>query len=221
MDFELLKKIERQIPSGTLIQFHNNGEPTLYPYLEETLNLFSGRIRCFDTNGKLLVEKLSEIDGNMESLTISVIEDDPVADEQLAILKEFNAKRTFKKPMIVLRFLGEVDETKYKDIEAIKVNRILHSPMGSFGYTKRTVIPETGICEEMLHHPAIDRHGNLSICVRFDYKGLGVLGNLNNKSLDELWNGETRMRWLNKHIAGQRKCVPLCMNCDFWGIPRG
>ena len=53
MDFELVKKIEKQLPNDIVIQFHNNGEPMLYPRLKEALQLFKGRIRQFDTNGKL------------------------------------------------------------------------------------------------------------------------------------------------------------------------
>jgi hypothetical protein len=50
-----------------VVQFHNNGEPTLYPYLEGALSLFWHCIRQFNTNGKLLVEKAYEIIGNLQT----------------------------------------------------------------------------------------------------------------------------------------------------------
>ena len=45
MDFKLLETIEEQLPDDIVIQFHNNGEPLLYPRLNDALKLFNNRIR--------------------------------------------------------------------------------------------------------------------------------------------------------------------------------
>lgn len=39
-------------------------------------------------------------------------------------------------------------------------------------------MPEIGIYLEMLNHMAINRFGKVSICVRFDPKGLGIVGDV-------------------------------------------
>ena len=57
MDYDLVKEIANQIPAGIVVQFHNNGEPLMYPYIGLALNRFKHCIRHFDTNGKLLLEK--------------------------------------------------------------------------------------------------------------------------------------------------------------------
>jgi len=67
-----------------------NGEPLLYPHLGDALRRFSHCVRCLNTNTKLLCEKAGEITGNLETLTISVIEG---ADEQYEIVKKYSTVR--------------------------------------------------------------------------------------------------------------------------------
>ena len=68
---------------------------------------------------------------------------------------------------------------------------------------------------------AIDRFGKVSICVRFDPKRLGVVGDANDEKLIDIWNGAKRREWVTYHIQGKRDKVPLCSYCDFWGVPTG
>jgi len=228
MDFELLKKIEPQIPPGTLVQFHNNGDPLEYPRLGEALKLFEGRIRCFNTKGgNQLNLKKEDIVGNLEVLTISVIQKENGKEDiinYLSLLEFITSLPKDEKPRVVLRMLGNISDKRmdmYKKMNIPIVKRILHSPMGSFDYEKKITRPEYDICLDMLTHPAIDRHGNVSICVRFDPDGIGRLGSLNDKTLEEIWNGDKRKEWLKKHIDGNRNDVPLCSKCHYYGVPRG
>ena len=39
MDFEIVKDIAFQLPKGIVVQFHNNGEPFVYPRLRDALKL--------------------------------------------------------------------------------------------------------------------------------------------------------------------------------------
>ena len=68
---------------------------------------------------------------------------------------------------------------------------------------------------------AINRHGDVSICVRFDPKGLGVIGNIKENDLVDIWNSPKRKKWLEAHKQGKRQEVPLCSYCHFWGVPTG
>lgn len=224
IDFELLNKISKQIPEDIIVQFHNNGEPLMYPKLEDALKLFEGKIRCLDTNGKLLSIKCNEIIDNLESLTLSTFQDDPEWEEQYENLISFLSMQKKRKPIVIIRVLGDIGEKRlqlYKNTDCLMAYRILHSPMGSFNYEKKTVIPEHGFCLEMLSHPAISRFGEVSTCVRFDPYKEAVIGNLNEQSFEEIWNGKKRKSWLNSHLNGKRNNVPLCSKCEFWGIPRG
>lgn len=220
MDFSLLQSIAPQIPEGIVVQFHRDGEALLYPRFGEATALFPRHIRSIVTNGKLLMAKAREIIDNLETLSISIFEKDEEADEQYEIICEFLALKGDRKPFTTLRLIGDVDASRYDSLGQMYVRRVLHAPMGSFGYAKRTPpIPEIGICWDFLQHPCINRKGDMSICVRFDPNGLGVLGNVREQTLVELWNGPRRMEWKKKHIDGKRGEVPLCAQCEYWGCP--
>lgn len=220
IDFELLEMIAPQIPEGIVVQFHRDGEALLYPHFGAAVKLFQNNIRNIVTNGKLLVEKADEIIGNLETLSVSIFENDEEADEQYKILDEFLKIKNDRKPFVTLRLIGDVDSSRYDSLGQMYIRRVLHSPMGSFNYRKRKpTIPEIGICWDFLGHPCINHKGDFSICVRFDPKGIGVLGNVNDASLEDLWNGEKRRKWKELHVAGRRNEVPLCSNCEYWGCP--
>jgi MoaA/NifB/PqqE/SkfB family radical SAM enzyme len=222
MDFDLVKRIAKQLPPNIVVQLHNNGEPLLYPGFGEAASLFSQQIKCIDTNGKLLLENAGEVIDIIDTMAISVIEKDVEADEQYEIIAKFLELKKNKKPFTLLRINGEVDTKRYEKFGLVMARRVLHSSLGSFNYAKRSpTIPEIGICLDFLNHLAINKDGEASICVRFDPKRLGVIGDAKKQSLSEIWNGEKRMAWLAHHKKGRRNQVPLCSYCHFWGVPTG
>ncbi len=221
MDFELVKKIANQLPEGIVVQFHNNGDPFLYPKLGEAISLFKNQIKCVDTNAKLIVERADEVIGNLDTITISVIENDPEGDEQYELVNKFLEIKGKKKPHMIYRCLGKVDRTRWEKLPGIIATRILHNPLGSFKYTKKPTVPEIGICLEILNHMAIDRFGKVSICVRFDPKRLGVIGDVNVDTLLDIWNSEKRKEWIEYHKQGRRDKVELCSYCHYWGVSTG
>ena len=219
MDFELVKKIAAQLPDDIVAQLHNNGEPLLYPYFGKAAKLFKKQIRCINTNAKLIVEKAPEIIDNIDTMAISIIQDDSESEEQYRLVKEFLEIRGDRRPNLVYRCLGGVDTQRWKELEGIVTTRTLHKALGSFDYKREPTKPEIGICLDILNHMAINKDGDVSICVRFDPLRLGVLGNVNDSSLLDIWNGEKRGKWVQAHIDGKRDEIPLCSYCDFWGVP--
>jgi len=220
----LLKKISRQLPHNILVILHWNGEPTLYPRLRSSLRLFNNQITTFNTNGKLLLAKSDDIINNLDTLVLSTFEDDPEWESQFKVFQKFLYKKGNKKPNTIIRCLGNISEERmelYKSTGSIIAKRILHSPMGSFKYTNEPTIPEAGICLDFLNRVAINTKGEVSQCVRFDSNRAGIIGDINIQSLSEIWNGEIRMNYLDKHIRGKRNEIPLCKECEFWGVPRG
>lgn len=221
MDFMLVESIARQLPDGIVVQMHDNGEPLLYPEFKKAAQLFKRQIRCIDTNGKLLVEKAGDIIDNLETLTVSIFEKDEEANEQYGLIREFLKIKGNRKPNVIIRCLGDVDLDMYRKLHCIIATRILHSPMGSFQYRKNPTVPEIGICLDLLNHLVIRSDGKVSICVRFDPKGAGVIGDCTKSPLVDIWNGPRRKKWINMHIEGKRSEVPLCSMCEFWGVPTG
>ncbi len=110
---------------------------------------------------------------------------------------------------------------RWEKLDGIIITRILHNPLGSFKYQKKPTAPEIGICLEILNHMVINRLGEVSICVRFDPKRLGVIGDVNTTDLADIWNGSKRKEWIKHHVEGNRNKIPLCSYCDFWGVPTG
>ena len=231
MPFPMVKYLAGQVPPGIFVQFHINGEPLLYPKLPSALAAFKHCYTGLDTNGKLLLKRSKTL-ALLDTLTISIIQDDKEGQEQLETIAKY-LKTVKKRPLIVFRLLGDIEKSDsffrrsltYKRLAekfgCIRVFRVLHSPDGSHDYEKPVTIPEIGVCLEMLHKLAIDRHGSVSPCVRFDPEGLNVMGNVNNNLLTEIWHSAKRREWVNSHLNNERSAVPLCVACHYWGIPRG
>lgn len=224
MPWEMVELIANQLPSRIVVQLHNNGEPLLYPRLGDALDLFNKRdcLVAFDTNGKLLVERADQIIDRVHTITISVVQHDEERQHQIAAIREFMRIKGNQFPKImVARLNGEQNEQPYRDLGMVIAKRILHDPRGSFNYTDEVVIPEIGVCLEVLHHLSIDRDGNVSCCVRFDPEGHGIIGNINTQSLSDIWNSPERDSILRSHVWGLRSDIPLCNECEYWGCPNG
>ena len=222
MDSTLVTFISRQLPNRIVVQFHNNGESLLHPDFGDMVSLFNRQIRCMNTNGKLLLEKSDQVINNLDTMTISVIQDDPEGEEQLEIVKKFLELKGNKSPFMTYRLLGNIEnKDEWEKLPGLVVNRILHNPMGSRDYVKPVTIPEIGICLDFLNHLSIDRFGKVSICVRFDPERVGVIGDVNNELIKDIWSSGKRLMWIHHHINGERDRVPLCSKCHFWGVPRG
>jgi len=222
IDFSLLELIAEQLPPDIIVQLHNNGEPTLYPRLGDAIKLFDKQITNFVTNGKLLLRKADQIINNLDTMAISIFENDTEADQQFEIIKKFLAIKGDRKPNTLLRINGDVKNLqRYDQFGLTYATRYIHAPEGSFNYKRDPTVPETGLCQDFLHHPAINKDGEVSICVRFDPNRLGVLGNIKEQTLEEIWNGPKRRQWFDAHVQGHREQVPLCRNCHYWGVPTG
>ena len=222
MPYEMVEEIARQVPKGVTIQYHWNGDPLLYPRLGDALSLYHGHIRSFNTNAKALLEKADEVIGNLETLVISVIESDPEGDIQYETVRKFLDIKSCRKPSMVYRLLGKVDRPeRWYSLPGIIARRILHDPEGSRNYTRAVTVPEIGICLDLLTHLAINRFGEVSVCVRFDPEKHGVIGDLKYHTLSEIWNGPLRKHYIQTHLEGNRGFLHLCGACHYFGIPRG
>ena len=226
MPLELVEHIAKQVPIGTVVQLHNGGEPLLYEELSEALAMFGHCHTGFNTNGKLLVARNESIIDNLDTITISIIQDDKEGMQQLDIARTFLALKGDRSPLVIFRFLGDIDSQRAMEWQllasmynCIIVRRGLRSPNGTYGYTMKQTIPEMGICLDFLHHLSVKANGDTSICISTDDEGYGVLGNAWDETLMEMWHGRKRMEWLHYHKTGRRDKIPLCSKCQYWGLP--
>lgn len=224
MDFDLFRKIAKQIDPGVVVQLHWNGEPSLYWNLEEAVTILKrcGKYVSCNTNGLLLGMHWKAF-LQFDSFAVSVIENDSLENykEQLFQLKHFmDLTEGCRRPLIVIRELGNVP-TWFREVEGVVVaTRTLHAPEMSNKYRKPPTIPEVGVCQDLLHHIAIDRHGYVFPCVRMNPRGLNCIGKVGDyETLFDIINGKERNAIIAKHFNGLRKEVELCKDCDFYGCP--
>lgn len=225
MSIELMNKIAEQLPkSKLLLQLHFNGESLEHSQLGNALQIFKNHIRCLNTNGQLLLKKFDDIIDNLDTITISTLETDDTWYQQYEILKEFLNKKGNRKPWVIIRCTGNISNERrklYEELNCLIADRILHNPMGSYNYTHSVVVPEHGICLEIISKMVIDKNGIVRACARFDYNDENIIGDINKETLLEIWNGEKRQNLLQKHIDNRRREIPFCNKCHFYGIPRG
>lgn len=226
MPWGLLRNIADQIPAGTIVQFHRDGEPTAYDHFGSALDLFYNCITSIVTHGENLAKKAREIMNRCDVVTVSAFNGDPDMALQLDSVREFLRLKGDCRPRVNIKIVGEMPPEKealYGSLDVPIIRRVMHVSDGNYKYAKRNpTIPEHAICLDMLSHPAIDWRGRLFCCVRIDPADKGLLGDLNESSLDELWNSPLRMEWLKAHVAGRRDLAsPLCHNCIYYGVPTG
>jgi len=219
MKVELVESIAKQLPENIVVQFHNNGESLLHPEFGKCIKFYKRQIRTMDTNGKLIVKKFDEIVDELDTLTISVIPNDPEVDEQYEIVQQFLDMKGERKPRLIYRCLEGAETERWEKLPGIVVKRLIHSPMGPHGYRKEPIIPEIDVCYDMFSHMSIDRFGKVSMCVRFDPYGVGIVGDCTKEPLIDIWHGETLKEWRRLTVLGRRDKIPLCSNCHFWGVP--
>lgn len=215
---KLVKKIAREF-TGSIVQVNKDGEPMLWNEdLRKFTDLFPEKISNIVTNGILLYERKEELLG-FTSITVSVIEDDVEQFETIKRFSEFN--RNNLGPLLFVKFLGDYDNPEFRTLGIRTMRRTIHHPKKDSNYRHGTdAIPEIGICLDLLMKPAIDWKGFVHICNRYDPKNLGVVGNINNDSLETILNGFKRSSVIASHMIGNRTALPLCNTCQFWGIPR-
>ena len=225
IEWATLKTIEKQLPNDIIIATHWNGESMLFPRYGAAIKLLKKRNRFIYTvtNGQHLIEKASEIIGNLDGLSVSIVENDPkdISEKQYEILREFMTMKGYKKPYTTVRFVGNIqDEDKYVRLGMLPVRRTVHLPEGSIGYRNPPMVPEHGLCRDLIQTLAIDRFGNISVCVRFDPSGELILGNISEMTLDEAWNSPKRLKMVRLMKQGRRSEIKFCSDsCHFWGVP--
>ena len=222
INFDLLRRIRNQVEPPLVISFHRDGDPLVYPLLQEALMLFAEFPTSIVTHGEALGKRASEIIGRATTVTVSVIPNDKDRELQLASLRSFLAQKGDLPPVVQLKFVGAIERPEeYEALGLRIINRALHVKPGNWKYHKATPpVPEIGICLDVLGRPTIDWRGRVFICNRLDVEDAGIVGDLTKQSLDDIWNGPERARILKAHLAGRRDLAnELCKSCTFWGIP--
>ncbi len=75
--------------------------------------------------------------------------------------------------------------------------------------------PKRYPCTFLWYNPVILWDGRVTTCC-VDYQGKGVIGDINEDSLANIWRGESLQNLRIAHMKGRYDSIPLCNKCQFW-----
>ncbi len=218
-----LRQELKPLGKHVIVQAHRDGDPCDSDELGYFLERFRENIRSVVTHGCSLVDRAEDIIGNCEAVCVSIFRGDPDRELQLTALREFMKVKGEKLPRVLLKVIGDMNDDElhpFLSMDLPILQRRLHLSSGNSRYVGgMPTMFEHGICDDLLHHPSISWDGRVYLCNRLDTKDAGLIGNLNEESLDSIWNGKLRADYIQKHIEGRRADVPPCKDCLYYGVP--
>ena len=218
-----LSETVRHLERSLVVQFHRDGDPLAFPRLAAALDLFEANIRSIVTHGERLAARADALIDHCESVCVSIFRGDPDRDMQVHSLRSFLAHKGDRMPRVSLKVVGDMTDDERVPYIALGLpimRRKIHVPFGNSKYANgMPLMPEHGICLDLLHHPSIAWDGRVYLCNRLDTTDAGLIGNLHEESLESIWNGKLRADYLQKHLDGRRAEVLPCTTCQYYGVP--
>ncbi|RMD95353.1 MAG: radical SAM protein [Calditrichaeota bacterium] len=243
---ELFRKIVDEISNyETRVWLHYMGEPLMNPQIFELIEYASKKLTYFGmaSNGMLLTtDKIEKIlDSGLYRFEISIDSLDPELLGQLRpggnpkeIIEnahkyfEIKYKRGQKYPITSINF-RELKENLHETRKFAEYwKKILKEPdfVLSFPYerwgghespehARYTVPQDRKPCLKLWNKAIILSDGKLVPCDAM-FNGQVVLGDVNNHSIYEIWNGPEYFKMRQKHIDGRAEELYICNKCDSW-----
>ena len=239
MDFELFKKIIDECKGRRVrkIHLHKDGESLLHPTLPEFVKYAkdanAAEMLSLTTNGTLLNQELAGklIEAGLDEVSISIDAVNPdtykkikgrpmyeIVERNCANLVRMN--KTF--PHISVRFIrmreNENEEQEFYGKWA-SVTQVMSSHYWDWGGSvedmsvdglKTLELP----CEKLWRSMAVNWDGRVSIC-HVDWDCKGIIGNLSEESLYEIWHGPELRKVREIHLDLKAHTLPVCANCTY------
>ncbi len=246
MDFELFKKIiDESVQYGKrgVITLHKDGEPLLHPQLGQMIayvkEKMAAHILRLSTNALLLDEVRSKelILSGLDAITISLDGTNEetyrkirggdyhkVVNNTLRFIKIRNDMcRT--RPWVTLQMIKTADTvgqiSHFKELwrpvaDAIEIKEFLN--WGGTIPAEEVRLPNLDSrepCLDLWTYLTINWDGYGSICC-LDFDCKGIVGDVNQQSLKEIWDGKGISQYRLTHINHLWQQVPLCKDCNIW-----
>ncbi len=199
MDVKLFTDIIEELPQGTEVDFHKDGEPLMHPHIGWMIKYAKARLMFTHvvTNGILLGKKKERIvDSGLDLLTISVVDEIPDS------VKEFMDFKGDRLPVTQLKIYDD-----RKDLP--KVDRVIQRPLHN--WTDDAKRKDTRPCSKLLNYLAVNWDGSWALCC-VDYKREFSLFNIKEVPVKK-WREITR-----KIYDWQKEGLFLapCKTCNYW-----
>lgn len=241
---KIIKEISKFRRYVKRVHLHNYGEPLLDKLLPQRIKLaksYGVKHAYFVTNGSLFTAENSKqiIKSGLDELKISFNGTDEKSynatmrgldfTETIKSINIFiKARDELKRnnPKIKIQYLPlEKNSKKIKDFERIFIklidlnrgDRLYVSPLHNFGGGKNYNIVAREkflVCPFPWDVTVIQYDGKITLC-SIDYNGIQSVGDVNKKSIKEIWNGpiikKARLDFENLDYGA----YPVCLKCDF------
>ena len=236
MDVEASKRlIEEMAPAHPLIQPNMYGEPLLVPNLRERLKDMRARgiSIAMNTNGLTLDEDLAKYMVDIEVDAISFSIDavsratlmkirgiDKIEKIEVAVFRMLRARERRRKPRISVSFTVQ-DANRHEEEEFVKrwsglVDCVRVGLLFENGTFPDMAVPEKRLpCPTLYKTMPIHNDGTVTVCCLDGFKDTNV-GNVIEKGIKEVWQGEEFAKVRYYHETGQWDKVPFCAKCNGW-----
>jgi radical SAM protein with 4Fe4S-binding SPASM domain len=247
MDMETFKKIIDEVRTHTeLIWLHLAGEPLLHPKLFEMIayGKKKGVQLGMSTNAIKLTEDMSKgiIDSGLDLFIISFDGATKETYEKIRRLSNFDQtlkniqrflelkKQARKAPTTQIQFIYmNENKDELQDFKALwkktAADNIRFKPYFRFPDEEECLGPVEDVsfakaCFLLWRQITILWDGTVVSCC-WDFLGQTPLGNIKEKALSEIWNGQEMKDMRQKHVEGRIDEIPLCKTCNIPQINSG
>ncbi len=241
MDINLFKRIidEAVQYKNIIIRPFADGEPLLHPQIIEMIKYSSDRNLhiWLNTNGILLNEKMRfelleagcnelevSIDAATESTYKNIRGNDNFNKVVENVIEYAKLKKRYKKNFILeVSFILSNDNFKEKQsfikfwrnkVDKVRI-RYFHQHTGLIKDDKRVVAYDKSKrfpCSQLWTRTYITHSGKIRFCEN-DWTNKGIIGDIKNETIKEIWSGDKYEEIRNYHINGNYQKIPLCFNC--------
>lgn len=234
MEDSLFEKIVRECGAHGIktLHLHNFGEPLLDKKLPERVKLAKElgvkKVKIF-CNGALLRGEMAErlLSAGLDEIKISIdganakefndlrvgLQHQQVVENTRNFRKLRDERGATTQVVAACTVTTDKDETEtlLKDVvDAIDYAK-LHNWAGGRKLLGNAKVRRP--CDRLWRTMTILVNGDVSLCC-LDYSGKEILGNVNEKTLKEIWNNERYQELRKLHIASQQEKIALCNNCS-------
>lgn len=247
MKSELFKKIIDESTTFGARNFclHIFGEPLLHPQIIDFVKYIkdsnANHSILLTTNGYFLDEFKARglIENKVDKIAVSFfslkgdrlkeLTGEPNIEKVIDNIRNIAAlKKELKaSTKIFIRFLlcnENIDEEKdfrtlAKRLGVLLEIRKTHNYSGVIesNYTSAFPINERHPCYHLWFSPAITWDGKVLLCCN-DWDYFEVLGDVNEGSLADIWQGNRLKELRRTHLRGEYNRIPLCEKCNVWTI---
>ena len=240
MEMDLYEKIIRECSRYKIrcLHLHNFGEPLLDKLLSERIRIAKKaglkRVKII-SNGSLLTEEKTRelIESGLDELKISIDGHSPETFEKIRKKLKYadvveNIRQFIKirdgqgsaTPRLTLNFVRSKDNQSEEKafiqywrgkVDSISIDKVHNWGIQYLNPLKKSVIRKP--CLRVWNTFTVLWNGDVALCC-LDYDGKVILGNLEQESFQDIWQGEKLRRIRQYHIQADLSQIPICENCS-------